>query len=115
MTDPDMMPATYSAVQRFLDRHILQYMEENRDHTWMRSDYAFTLRCFVNDWVTKDMARAICRSLTDRGYAFYMKGLWSEDNMPGGAGYGITDKGYEYYLTLFEDSPDPTTMNNTKT
>ena len=100
-SDPDMMPATYSAVQRFLDQHVLQHMEESRDHGWGRSEYAFHLGCFVNEWITRDMARAICRSLTDRGYAFYMRGLWSEDGMPGGAGYGITDKGADYLETIF--------------
>ena len=93
---------TYSEVQKFLDRHVLQRMEETRDLSFGRQEYAFPLGCFVNEWVTKDMARAICRSLTDRGYAFYMRGLWGEEG-PGGAGYGITDKGAAYLETLFSD------------
>lgn len=92
---------TYPDVQMFLDRHVLQIMEETRNGSFRRHEYAFHLSCFVNDWITKDMARAICRSLTDRGYAFYMRGLWSEEGYPGGAGYGITDKGAEYLETLF--------------
>jgi hypothetical protein len=98
---PELMPATYPAVLRFLDRHILQKMEECRDRGYARSEYAFPLNFFVNQWITKDMARVVCRSLTDRGYAFYMRGLWSEDGHPAGAGYGITDKGAEYLKTLF--------------
>ncbi len=86
--------------QRTLDRHVLQHMEECREWGYARHEYAFHLRCFVNDWVTKEMARAICRSLTDRGYAFYMRGLWSDEGYPRGAGYGITDKGAEYLDTL---------------
>lgn len=90
--DPDI---SYPAVQAFLDRHVLQYMHENsggRGHDWT----AFHLRCFVNDWITKDMARAICRSLTDRGFARYERGLWNEDGETAGAGYRITDAGREY-------------------
>ena len=93
---------TYPEVQKFLDRHVLQSMEECRDGSFDRHEYAFHLNFFVNDWVTKEMARAVCRSLTDRGFAFYMCGLWSEEG-PGGAGYGITDKGAAYLETLFSD------------
>lgn len=89
-------------IQRGLDRHVLQIMEESRDRSYGRWEYAFGLSWFVDEpWITKDMARAACRSLTDRGYAFYMRGLWNEDGYPAGAGYGITDKGAEYLETLF--------------
>lgn len=100
---PPTIPATYPSVQKFLDRHVLQHMEELRHPSYGRSGYAFYLDCLVNEWITKDMARAICRSLTDRGFCFYMRGLWSEDGMPGGAGYGITDKGAAYLETLFSE------------
>ena len=90
--------------QKILDRHVLQYMEEMREREYERHQYAFHLRCFVCEpWVTKDIARAVCRSLTDRGYAFYMRGLQSEDGYPCGAGYGITDKGAAYLETLFKE------------
>ena len=86
---------------RVLDWCVLSYMEEMRDQNYPRNGYAFTLNSFVIDpWVTKDIARAICRSLTDRGYAFYMCGLMSEDGDLIGAGYGITDAGAVYYLEL---------------
>ena len=94
---------TYPEVQKFLDRHVLQHMEEMRDGGYGRSEYAFHLRAFVNDWITHEMARAICRSLTDRGHCFYTRGLWSEDGMPGGAGYGITNKGAAYLEALFAE------------
>ena len=94
---------TYPEVQKFLDRHVLQSMEECRDRSFDRHEYAFHLSFFVNEWINRDMARAVCRSLTDRGFAFYTCGLWNEDGMPGGAGYGITDKGAAYLETLFSD------------
>jgi hypothetical protein len=95
---------SYPQLQRDLDRHVLQVMEECRDTSYARMEWAFHLSAFVVDpWITKDMARAICRSLTDRGYAFYMSGMWGEDGMPFGAGYGITDKGAEYLQALFND------------
>jgi hypothetical protein len=92
------------AAQRILDRNVLQYMEECRPGDYPRSGFAYHLNCFVAEpWVTKDMARATCRSLTDRGYAFYMRGLWSEDGEPCGAGYGITDTGAYYLASLLAD------------
>lgn len=94
---------TLSEIQRALDRHILQYMEEGRPSSYDRHSFAFGLNCFVEEpEITKDMARAVCRSLTDRGYAFYMRGLFTEDGEVAGAGYGITDKGAEYLRTLYE-------------
>ncbi|WP_417257385.1 hypothetical protein [Celeribacter sp.] len=97
--DHPQMDATLQAVQAFLDRHVLQYMEENTG----RSEFdwvAYHLRCFTNEWITKDMARAICRSLTDRGFAEYCRGLWTEDGEPAGAGYRITDAGRKYLETI---------------
>ena len=90
-------------IQKCLDRYILQVMEDHRDPSYSREEYAFHLRIFVSDpWITKDMARAVCRSLTDRGYAFYMRGLMTEDGDMGGAGYGITEQGAAYLKTLME-------------
>jgi dienelactone hydrolase len=94
-------------IQRALDRPILQYMEEMRPSGFRRHEYAFQLVCFVHEPViTKDMARAICRSLTDRGYAFYMRGLFTEDGEVAGSGYGITEKGAAYLETLFEPATE---------
>lgn len=117
MIDPDDMDAmrpetpmargqsiTLSDAQKRLDRHVLQHMEECRDRSWDRHEWAFHLRAFTNEWVTHEMARAVCRSLTDRGFAHYMRGMWCEDGMPFGAGYGITDKGAEYLETLCREA-----------
>jgi tRNA(Ile)-lysidine synthase TilS/MesJ len=94
---------TYPELQRALDRHVLQIMDECRDPSYRRNEFAFHLSEFVDEpWITKDMARAICRSLTDRGFAFYQSDLFSDDGMPAGSGYGITDKGAEYLAEIFE-------------
>lgn len=95
---------SYPQLQRKLDRHVLQVMEECRNTEYGREEYAFPLRCFVVDpWITRDMARAICRSLTDRGFAFYMRGLFNDDGQPQGSGYGITNAGAAYLDELFSD------------
>lgn len=88
-------------IQEALDRHVLLYMMEAQNSTFSRDGCAFHLNSFVEmPWITKEMARAICRSLTDRGFAFYMRGLFTEDGDPAGAGYGITDAGAEYLSNL---------------
>jgi len=85
--DPAMIPTTYPAVQAFLDRHVLAYID---DHDTNGFDWlAFNLRPFTNDWITRDMASAICKSLRDRGYLTYERGLWTEGGEPAGSGYAI--------------------------
>jgi hypothetical protein len=37
------------------------------------------------------VVRRACRSLRRKGYAEYLRGLWSYDDGPAGAGYGATD------------------------
>ena len=49
-----------------------------------------------------ETVRAICRDLTDRGLARYARGLFTEDGMAAGAGYGITPKGHRYLIALRE-------------
>lgn len=97
-TDPDMMPATYPAVQAFLDLHVLVYIDDHgtRGFDWL----AFNLRCFTNDWITRDMASAICKSLRDRGFLTYERGLFTEDGEPAGSGYAITDAGRKYLRSI---------------
>lgn len=90
----------FPTIQRFLDRYVLREMADSTPSGYTSSEWAFPLRHFVNDWITKDMARAICRSLTDRGFATYRRGLFNDDGEVGGAGYGITDKGVAYLAEL---------------
>lgn len=94
---------THRDVQRFLDRHILQHMVENNPGWLEVGECGFHLHCFTNEWVTRDMARALCRSLTDRGYCRYMRGLFTEDDEVAGAGYAITPKGVAYLDELLEE------------
>lgn len=72
-------------------RYVLQCMEDRGTcgFDWL----ALHLNCFVNDWITREMARAICRDLTDNGLAFYARGLFTDDGLTAGSGYGITEKG----------------------
>lgn len=98
------MDATYPAVRAFLDRHVLQYCADN-DHGTTYDWIAFHLRCFENEWITKDMARAICRDLRDRGFLRFERGLFFDDGTTAGAGYRITDAGREYLETLTRSLP----------
>lgn len=43
--------------------------------------------------VDREIARGHLRSLADRGLAQYQKGLWYDDGLPAGSGYGITEAG----------------------
>ncbi len=95
MQSPEQMDATYPAVQAFLDRHVLQYMDE-----CVPDDFCCYLASLTNEWITKDMARGIVRSLTDRGFCRYESGLFTEDGEVAGSGYGITRQGREHLRTL---------------
>ena len=46
--------------------------------------------------INRDYARAACRSLTDRGLLQYRRGLFSDDGITAGAGYGLTHEGISY-------------------
>lgn len=87
MTDAVTMPMAV----RFMERWCLQYMDEMTPGGY--GTWGFPLNCFISDDFTKDMARAVLRSLTDKGMAMYMRGLFTEDGNPAGSGYGITAKG----------------------
>jgi hypothetical protein len=89
-------------IQAALDVHVLQIMQERCDGWYDPTEVAFSLRAFVVDpWITREIARGVCRSLTERGYAVYRRGLWTDDGEPGGAGYGITHKGVAYLKDLW--------------
>lgn len=94
---------TYSDVQEFLDRHVIQYMVESGG-VFGPLDTCWHMKCFVNEYVTVDMARGILRSLTDRGYCRYARGLFTEDGMVAGSGYGLTPNGLKYYSELCPDA-----------
>ena len=98
---PEQMDATFPAVRDFLDLYVLGMIEGHgsmaRDGEWF-----FSLGWFTNEWVTRDMARAICRGLTDRGLCHWRRGLFTEDGEVAGSGYGITREGIEYYRSKGE-------------
>lgn len=98
MTDRPSLPQ----IQAALDLHVLQIMQEQCDSWYAPTEVAFSLRAFIAEpWITREIVRGVCRSLTDRGYAVYRRGLWTDDGEPGGAGYGITDKGVAYLKELW--------------
>ena len=80
---------------RVIENAILYVMERETPFEIDRLEYAFYLNYLAQETgLHKDVVRGFCRSLTDQGLAFYMKGLWSKDGLhPAGAGYGITDAG----------------------
>lgn len=41
--------------------------------------------------------RRIVRGLARKGLTVYGRGLWTEDNLPGGAGYALTDAGHDWW------------------
>lgn len=95
----DQMDSTYPAVKAFLDRHIIQTMVECCDG-FGPLETCFSLSRFSDDWITKEMARAMLRDLTDRGMCRYAKGLMNEDGEVCGSGYGLTQNGLKYYEEL---------------
>jgi hypothetical protein len=46
-----------------------------------------------NTGLSRDLSRALLRSLTDQGLATYARGLFTDDGEVAGAGYGITRSG----------------------
>lgn len=96
---PEQMDITYPAVQAALDRHVIQQMAESGG-SFGPLETCWGLSWFTNDWITKDMARALLRNLTDRGFCYFSRGLFDEDGQVAGAGYGLTKKGLDYYEEL---------------
>lgn len=96
---PETMPRTFPAVMAFLDRYFVQHMAESITG-FHPTECAFPLRCFTNEWVTQEIARGVLRSLTDRGYCNYRRGLMTDSGEMAGAGYGLTEKGIAYYREL---------------
>jgi len=88
---------------KFMEDWCLQYMDEMTPAGY--DLWGFSLNCFATDNFTRDMARAILRRLTDKGLATFMRGLFTEDGIPAGSGYGITDKG-RLSLAARPASPD---------
>ena len=87
------MTEAQAAIHRVEDA-ILQVMEDNYDQYFGRECFAFPLNYLSRKTgMHRDVVRGLCRSLTDQGLCFYMRGLWTEDGIMAGAGYGITGQG----------------------
>lgn len=85
-----------------LDMAILADMN-NAGSIFGRYDTYFHLRALGDPNVlSRDMVRVVCRSLTDRGFARYCRGLFNDEGMVAGSGYGITRKGHRYLCALEE-------------
>lgn len=93
------MDKTYPAVKAFLDWHIIRKMAEG-DSSFGVFETCWGLSCFTDEWITRDMACALLRDLTDRGFCYFSRGLFNDDGEVAGSGYGLTPKGLEYYGKL---------------
>lgn len=94
---------TYATAQAFLDQHILQSMQELSPFPLDsngQAEWFFSLNTIACETIPREMVRALCRDLTDRGLCLFRRGLFDEDGMPAGSGYGITAKGLGYLHSL---------------
>lgn len=99
---------SYPAIQGFLDRHVLQRMAESNG-AFGPLETCWSIASFTNEWLTRDIIRGVLRSLTDRGFCFYARGLFDEDGEVAGAGYGLTQEGMDYYGVLCpREAQEPT-------
>lgn len=93
---------TWDQWKEFADRHILQTMAElgyPPDSRGEPSIY-FGIGHFTNDWLSRDMVSALLKDLTRRGLCRYRRGLFDDDGMVAGAGYGITRAGWQEYNNM---------------
>jgi len=72
-----------------LDEVEIRLIERMRAFTYEPAR-AFSLNFFQS--ILREIARGVLRSLRDRGIVEHVKGLWSADGEPRGAGYALTDK-----------------------
>ncbi|QFT81199.1 hypothetical protein FIU89_11315 [Roseovarius sp. THAF27] len=90
--------------RRALHRAILADLD-NSSHAFGRYETFSHLRVLGDpQLLSRDIVRAICRDLTNRGFARYQRGLFTEDGIPAGSGYGITRRGLAYLIALEEVS-----------
>ena len=75
-----------------LEDVVLTYMWERAQNSEFGPDgIAFGLR-FFEPILPREVARGILRNLRDKGALVFMRGLWTEDGEPAGAGYALTWK-----------------------
>lgn len=81
---------------RVIENVILYVMFTNQNISFPLGETGFTFRFLIRETgLPRDIVRGFCRSLADQGLAKYMPSLWSEEGIPAGAGYGITQAGID--------------------
>lgn len=94
---------TARQAREVLELEILSDMNNKSSGSFSRYDFFHNLSALGDpQTIPREMVRAICRDLTNRGLAQYQRGLWTEDGMPAGSGYGITRRGLAYMCALEE-------------
>lgn len=78
------------------ERKVLRFLVRGRDYYCDYDFLYFSFRPIARSTKLKreDVRRA-CRSLARKGLTQYCRGLWSEDGVPGGAGYSATRSAVE--------------------
>jgi hypothetical protein len=90
-------------IQKLLDYKVLLAAADSEYYLRLRD-----LGANLGPAGTRDVTSALCRSLRDRGYLRYERGLFNED-WTAGSGYIITDKGHAYLAQIHaEITDDPT-------
>ena len=92
--------ANLEAARRQIDEHVLGVMFRGYIPDFGVCETFFSFRAFEAPGLTREIVRGVLRDLTDKGLCRYRAGLWTEDGEVAGAGYGITSKGIEAYLSL---------------
>lgn len=85
-----------------LELEVLTKMADGSTPEFGVEDTYYNLRYLVSDAIDRELARALLRSLTDRGFCQYHRGLFTDDGYLAGSGYGITRRGRKYRAALEE-------------
>ncbi len=91
----ELIPGTVPSALMFLEDHLLKVMLAKAGGTFGPLEICYTFRSLESTGIPREILRGLLRSLTDDGYCYYMRGLWTEGGEPAGAGYGLTRKGVE--------------------
>lgn len=70
---------------------------EPRTHEYGFPWYFYRIRAVG---LPDEASRAVLRTLRNMGFMRYERGLWNEDGTMAGAGYGLTERGYEAGVRL---------------
>lgn len=91
------MTSSIDLVQTLEDDVLECLWREAHWSPWGPTEVSFHFSVIMRETgISRDYARAACRSLTDRGLLQYRTGLFTDDGMTAGAGYGLTDDGIAY-------------------